>query len=210
MQFMQQQQGLSMSSKMDFKNKIAYQIVTLFGLGRLPGGGTWASLFVLFLVIVFEDSPIILTTAFSGEIAFYTYMMSFLSFGYLSEKSLPFFDSKDPKEFVLDEIAGMSVAIMIVGLFSWFFGGFSFDLPDYINNQELLFVLTFVLFRIFDISKIGPVGWSEDPKNAPLWWKKFDTDPIDSPMRIMTDDLVAGLLSSIIVISILSIYLWIL
>ena len=207
MQFMQQQQGLSMSSKIDFKNKIAYQIVTLFGLGRLPGGGTWASLFVLFLVIIFEDSS---TNAFSGEIALYTYMMSFFSFGYLSEKSLPFFDSKDPKEFVLDEIAGMSVAIMIVGLFSWFFGGVSFDLPNYINNQELLFVLTFVLFRIFDISKIGPVGWSEDPKNAPLWWKKFDTDPIDSPMRIMTDDLVAGLLSSIIVISILSIYLWIL
>ena len=196
-----------MWSKMDFKNKIAYQIATLFGLGRLPGGGTWASLFVLFLVIIFEDSS---TNAISGEIALYTYIMSFFSFGYLYKKSLPFFDSKDPKEFVLDEIAGMSFAIMIVGLFSWFFGGLSFDLPNYINNQELLFVLTFVLFRIFDISKIGPVGWSEDPKNAPLWWKKFDTDPIDSPMRIMSDDLVAGLLSSIIVISILSIYLWIL
>lgn len=200
-------QGCTMWLKMDFKNKIAYQIVTLFGLGRLPGGGTWASLFVLFLVIIFEDSS---TNAISGEIALYTYIMSFFSFGYLYKKSLPFFDSKDPKEFVLDEIAGMSFAIMIVGLFSWFFGGFSFDLPNYINNQELLFVLTFVLFRIFDISKIGPVGWSEDPKNAPLWWKKFDTDPIDSPMRIMSDDLVAGLLSSIIVISILSIYLWIL
>ena len=207
MRFMQQQQELSMSSKMDFKNKIAYQIVTLFGLGRLPGGGTWASLFILFLVIIFEDPS---TNALSGEIALYTYMMSFFSFGYLYEQSLPFFNSKDPKEFVLDEIAGMSFAIMIVGLFSWFFGGFSFDLPNYINNQELLFVLTFVLFRIFDISKIGPVGWSEDLKNAPLWWKKFDTDPIDSPMRIMADDLVAGLLSSIIVISILSIYLWIL
>ena len=193
--------------KMDFKNKIAYQIVTLFGLGRLPGGGTWASLFVLFLVIIFEDSS---TNAISGEIALYTYIMSFFSFGYLYKKSLPFFDSKDPKEFVLDEIAGMSFAIMIVGLFSWFFGGLSFDLPNYINNQELLFVLTFVLFRIFDISKIGPVGWSEDLKNAPLWWKKFDTDPIDSPTRIMADDLVAGSLSSIIVISILSIYLWIL
>lgn len=200
-------QGCTMWLKMDFKNKIAYQIVTLFGLGRLPGGGTWASLFVLFLVIIFEDSS---TNAISGEIALYTYIMSFFSFGYLYKKSLPFFDSKDPKEFVLDEIAGMSFAIMIVGLFSWFFGGLSFDLPNYINNQELLFVLTFVLFRIFDISKIGPVGWSEDPKNAPLWWKKFDTDPIDSPMRIMSDDLVAGLLSSIIVISILSIYLWIL
>ena len=207
MQFMQQQQGLSMSSKIDFKNKIAYEVVTLFGLGRLPGGGTWASLFVLFLVMIFEDSS---TNAISGEIALYTYIISFFSFGYLYEKSLPFFDSKDPKEFVLDEIAGMSFAIMLVGLFSWFFGGFSFDLPNYINNQELLFVLTFVLFRIFDISKIGPVGWSEDPKNAPLWWKKFDTDPIDSPMRIMTDDLVAGSLSFIIVISILSIDLWIL
>jgi len=126
------------------------------------------------------------------------------------EKSLPFFDSKDPKEFVLDEIAGMSLAIMSVGIFSWMFGNFSFDLPSYINNQELLFVLTFVLFRIFDISKIGPVGWSEDPKNAPLWWKKFDTGPIDSPMRIMTDDLVAGLLSSGVAILILSIYLWVL
>ena len=207
MRFMQQQQELSMSSKIDFKNKIAYQIVTLFGLGRLPGGGTWASLFILFVVIIFEDSS---TNVISGEIALYTYIMSFFSFGYLYEKSLPFFDSKDPKEFVLDEIAGMSFAIIIVGLFSSFFGGFSFDFPNYINNQELLFVLTFVLFRIFDISKIGPVGWSEDLKNAPLWWKKFDTDPIDSPMRIMADDLMAGLLSSIIVISILSIYLWIL
>ena len=207
MQFMRLVQGYIMWLKMDFKNKIAYQIVTLFGLGRLPGGGTWASLFVLFLVIIFEDSS---TNAISGEIALYTYIMSFFSFGYLYKKSLPFFDSKDPKEFVLDEIAGMSFAIMIVGLFSWFFGGFSFNLPNYINNQELLFVLTFVLFRIFDISKIGPVGWSEDLKNAPLWWKKFDTDPIDSPMRIMADDLVAGLLSSIIVISTLSIYLWIL
>ena len=207
MQFMRLAQGYIMWLKMDFKNKIAYQIVTLFGLGRLPGGGTWASLFVLFLVIIFEDSS---TNAISGEIALYTYIMSFFSFGYLYKKSLPFFDSKDPKEFVLDEIAGMSFAIMIVGLFSWFFGGFSFNLPNYINNQELLFVLTFVLFRIFDISKIGPVGWSEDLKNAPLWWKKFDTDPIDSPMRIMADDLVAGLLSSIIVISTLSIYLWIL
>lgn len=207
MQFMRLAQGYIMWLKMDFKNRIAYQIVTLFGLGRLPGGGTWASLFVLFLVIIFEDSS---TNAISGEIALYTYIMSFFSFGYLYKKSLPFFDSKDPKEFVLDEIAGMSFAIMIVGLFSWFFGGFSFNLPNYINNQELLFVLTFVLFRIFDISKIGPVGWSEDLKNAPLWWKKFDTDPIDSPMRIMADDLVAGLLSSIIVISTLSIYLWIL
>ena len=69
MQYMQEQQVCIMWLKMDFKNKIVYQIVTLFGLGRLPGGGTWASLFVLFLVIIFEDSSI---NAISGEIALYT------------------------------------------------------------------------------------------------------------------------------------------
>ena len=98
---------------MDYKNKIAYQLVTLFGLGRLPGGGTWASLFVLFLVILTENFEIVLL-----------FSLSLIFFGYLYEKSLPFFDSKDPKEFVLDEIAGMSLAIMSVGIFSWMFGIF--------------------------------------------------------------------------------------
>ena len=102
-----------MSSKMDFKNKIAYQIVTLFGLGRLPGGGTWASLFILFLVIIFEDSS---TNALSGEIALYTYMMSFFSFGYLYEQSSPFFDSKDPKEFVFGLIMGQILGLGVAAL----------------------------------------------------------------------------------------------
>ena len=186
---------------MDFKKNGIYQLATLFGLGRLPGGGTWASLVVLLTAILAKDpfNPL-----------FFFGIFTMLSASAIYESSLPFFTSKDPKEFVLDEVLGMALALMIVWMFSDIFGGFSFNLPDYINNQELLFVITFILFRFFDISKIGPVGWSEDPKNAPLWWKKFDTDPIDSPMRIMTDDLVAGLLSSIIVISILSIYLWIL
>ena len=30
-----------------------YQLATLFGLGRLPGGGTWASLFVLIVAYLF-------------------------------------------------------------------------------------------------------------------------------------------------------------
>ena len=200
MQSMQQQQELNMSSKMDFKNKIAYQIVTLFGLGRLPGGGTWASLFVLFLVWFTKDTEVVL----------YLALFSFGFFGYLYKQTASLFESKDPKEFVLDEIVGMSFAIIIVDLFSKFFGGFSFQLPDYINNQELLFVLTFIMFRIFDISKIGPVGWSEDPRTAPLWWKKSDTEPIDSPMRIMADDLIAAYLGSSVVVLILSIYIWIL
>ena len=103
----------------------------------------------------------------------------------------------------------MVLALMIVWMFSDIFGGFSFNLPDYINNQELLFVITFILFRFFDISKIGPVGWIEDPTTAPLWWQKSDTTD-DTYMRVIGDDLMAAFLSSGIVIIMLSIYLWVL
>ena len=40
---------------MDFKKNLAYQIGTLFGLGLLPGGGTWASLVFLLPAIFIED-----------------------------------------------------------------------------------------------------------------------------------------------------------
>jgi len=124
---------------------------------------------------------------------------------------LPLFSSKDPKEFVLDEVLGMACALIVVHVFSDIFGDFAFNLPDYINNTELLFFITFILFRIFDISKIGPVGWMEDPSSAPSWWKKSDTTADDDPyMRVIGDDLVAAFLSSGIVILMLSIHLWVL
>ena len=185
---------------MDFKKNGMYQLATLFGLGRLPGGGTWASLVVLLTAILAKDP--------SNPLFFFG-IFTMLSASAIYESSLPFFTSKDPKEFVLDEVLGMALALMIVWMFSDIFGGFSFNLPDYINNQELLFVITFILFRFFDISKIGPVGWIEDPTTAPLWWQKSDTTD-DTYMRVIGDDLMAAFLSSGIVIIMLSIYLWVL
>ena len=51
MQYMQEQQACIMWSKMGFKDKLIYNYVTLCGLGTLPGGGTWASLLELCLVL---------------------------------------------------------------------------------------------------------------------------------------------------------------
>lgn len=179
-----------------------YQLATLFGLGRLPGGGTWASLFVLLLTILSKDP--------SNTLIFFSFIT--LLFGSaIYKKSLPLFNSKDPKEFVLDEVLGMALALMIVNIFSYIFGGFTFNLPDYINNQELLFFMTFVVFRIFDISKVGPVGWIDDPNTAPAWWSNIDSNTKDSPyMNVIGDDIMAALLTSIVVISILSTCLWVL
>ena len=181
---------------MDFN----YQLATLFGLGRLPGGGTWASLVGL-LAAIFAKYP-------SNILLFFGFVMMFFA-STIYKRSLSLFKSEDPKEFVLDEVIGMALALIVVDFFSNIFGGFDFNLPDYINNKELLFVMTFILFRIFDISKIGPVGWVEDPTTAPSWWQKSDTTD-DPYMRIIGDDIIAAFLSSGIVIIILSIYLWVL
>ena len=100
---------------------------------------------------------------------------------------------------------------MIVGIFSDIFGQFKFVLPEYLSNRDLMFIITFVIFRMFDISKIGPVGWIEDPKKAPSWWQKMESDSSDdASLRIWADDFVAGVLSAVVVICVLSIYLWVL
>jgi phosphatidylglycerophosphatase A len=157
-----------------------YQLATLFGLGRLPGGGTWASLFVLIVTILSKDP--------SNTLLFFI-SITLLFTPAIYKKSLPLFSSKDPKEFVLDEVIGMALAI---------------------NNQELLFFTTFIVFRIFDISKIGPVGWIDDPNTAPVWWSNIDSSAKDSAyMNVIGDDIMAALLTGIVVISILSTCLWV-
>tara|TARA_B110000008_G_scaffold25643_1_gene23098 strand:- start:1170 stop:1712 length:543 start_codon:yes stop_codon:yes gene_type:complete len=178
-----------------------YQLATLFGLGRLPGGGTWASLFVLLLAILSNDP--------SNILIFFT--ITTLIFGpSIYKKSLPLFNSKDPKEFVLDEVIGMALALMIVHLFSDIFGSFAFNLSSNESNQEVLFFMTFTLFRIFDISKIGPVGWTENPSIAPSWWKAWNSAEDNEYMKVIGDDIVAAFLSAVIIIVMLSIYLWVL
>lgn len=81
--------------------------------------------------------------------------------GYLDEKGLG--ESDDPSEVVIDEWAGVLIPLTVV----------STDSP-----WEILFA--FLLFRLFDISKVWPVCWFERFPRA---------------HGIMLDDLVAGLLA---------------
>ena len=192
-----------MWSKMSFKDKLIYNYVTLCGLGKLPGGGTWASLLVLCLVLW---SPLG-TDPYPSGLLFWIAIITMSSIGLIG-KSLSYFKSKDPKEIVIDEVSGMAFSLMIVGIFSDIFGQFKFVLPEYLSNRDLMFIITFVIFRMFDISKIGPVGWIEDPKKAPSWWQKMESDSSDdASLRIWADDFVAGVLSAVVVICALSIYL---
>jgi phosphatidylglycerophosphatase A len=75
------------------------------------------------------------------------------------------FNAKDPSRFVLDEVAGMALAVL------W--------LPKTI----FIYAIGFILFRILDIWKPGPIRWIQDSK---------------TPTSIMWDDLLAGAAVNII------------
>ena len=90
----------------------------------------------------------------------FTIPLIFMS-AWLCERAAEIFKNEDPKEVVIDEWAGMS--IVLLGASTWFEG-----------------ILAFVLFRIFDIAKPGPVGYFD--RN----WK--------SGWGVTMDDVIAGIM----------------
>lgn len=71
---------------------------------------------------------------------------------------------KDAPEVIIDEVAGQWIALIILPLDLWWFAA------------------AFVLFRFFDITKIGPVGMAEQ---------------LSGGVGVMADDIVAGLLAAL-------------
>ena len=102
------------------------------------------------------------------DVKFYLiFLLIFIIVSYLlCEAHLKFYNKKDPKEVVVDEISGQFIAIL---------GCVQSEKSTYIF---LSLLLSFVLFRIFDITKIGPI-------------KRFENLP--NGIGIMADDIVAGL-----------------
>ena len=72
---------------------------------------------------------------------------------------------KDASEVIIDEVAGQWIPLVIIPL------------------EVEWYVAAFLLFRFFDISKIGPVGHAE----------KFT-----GGIGVMADDLVAGILTALV------------
>ena len=123
-----------------------------------------------------------------AKTTFFTFLF-FYSF-YAVKDAESEFNNKDPRQIVIDEVLGQAMPLILVLHLSQ-------------NNQlslpiEVYYVLSFIFFRFFDISKIGPVGWVENnPKE-----KAYN--------RVIGDDIMAALLTIIVLIIFLSVNLWIL
>ena len=141
-------------------DKFNLLIFTFFNTGKLPGSGTFASLITIFIYffVIF----------FFSNIFFISILLIITVYSFFFLKSiLKKFDDKDPKEIVIDEFIGQSIPLLICG------------------KDIILILISFVVFRIFDIFKIFP---------ANIFDKK-----INGSIGIIGDDIIAGLYTLLII-----------
>ena len=140
-------------------NKIAEITSTVFYIGRLPlAPGTWCS-FIAFL------SWFYLRFYIEGVFILYASLILFFVGVAVSTIHSEVIKEDDPSEIVIDEWVGQWIALWLIP--HSFYWGFA----------------AFVLFRFFDISKLGPVQGMDD---------------IKSGTGIMMDDVIAGILALLV------------
>ncbi|MFO8052936.1 MAG: phosphatidylglycerophosphatase A [Candidatus Omnitrophota bacterium] len=124
---------------MNLKNKIIIGLASLLGIGFIPGcPGTAASLFGLLFVWLIKSQ---------AAFVFFTVIVCIIAF-YLSGKAEKIVGQKDPKQIVVDELAGISTTFL------------------FIPKTFIFILLGFFLFRLFDIIKVFPANRLEKKKGS--------------------------------------------
>ncbi len=156
----------------------ALVIATFFGVGYLrPAPGTWGSLAAL---------PAAYLLHLLGGFALLAIgtLVAFLAGWWVTAAATKGEKDHDPSEIVIDEVAGQWLALWAL---SW---------PASAHGLAILalwpgWVTAFVLFRLFDIWKPGPVGWADRRGDA---------------LGVMLDDIIAGVMAAIGVAVLAGIY----
>ena len=151
-------------------------ILSMFSIGRSKyAPGTVASFITSLIFIIFYN--------FQTNIIFLILSVSliFIFSVYSIDKYKNNFNEIDAKEIVIDEFVGQSVPILTI---------YSFVPKNSIATFVVLVIISFILFRLFDITKPYPIN-------------KIDKN-MKNGFGVMFDDIVAGIYSSIVLIIIVS------
>ena len=154
--------------------KINVLISTFFGNGyisRIPGTFTSLStliiLYILFEILQFKNLNYILIL----------YSITFFYSFYAVMDTETEFENKDPRQIVIDEVLGQAMPLILIVYLSS---------KNLINIPvEIYYLLSFILFRFFDIVKPVPVSYFDKQH------KNF--------FGIIMDDIMAGLYTMLII-----------
>ncbi len=149
-----------------------FLIATVFGIGKIPFmPGTFGALiaaleFTIYLKLV-------------GLTLIFPYLIHICIFLLLGVVAAHYYckntDNEDPSEVVIDEYVGQYIAQIICFIFCSFY-------IEKLATSYLLIIISFLFFRLFDIGKIGIVGYCD--KN------------IKGAVGIILDDVVAAIIAS--------------
>lgn len=146
-------------------------IATFFYAGTLrPAPGTWgsaAALPALYLLHVLGGFTLVVAA---------TLVVFFVGWWATAQETRGR-DDHDPSEIVIDEVAGMWIALWPVSLGAQMAGA-----P--VTALWPGWIVAFFAFRLFDIWKPGPVGWADRRSDA---------------LGVMLDDVAAGILAALVV-----------
>ena len=153
-------------------------ITTFFGIGMLrPAPGTWGSAAAVLLGIVIAQAGagwfLPIATVLAAALGFWAVPQAIAGSA-----------DKDPSEIVIDEVAGQWLAMCFTVIPLWRHGVSILDAWP-------AFVVPFLLFRLFDIWKPGPVGWAD---------RRHDG------VGVMLDDVLAGALAAVGVMVLAGLY----
>jgi phosphatidylglycerophosphatase A len=141
-------------------DRLAFVVGTWFGCGESKKApGTVGSLGAVPLHLLLVRLPLVTHVAIIAAVT--------LLGTWAAQRIADTLGQKDPQRVVIDEVAGVLIAMAAVR-----------------SAPPLAAVGAFVLFRFFDITKLGPVGVAERARPAGV--------------GIMADDLVAGVLAGIL------------
>lgn len=144
-------------------------IGTVLGVGYIrPASGTWGSLVALpwaWLLHVIGGFPLLLLGILAALAS------GWWATARMTQNSV----EEDPSEIVIDELAGQWIALVPLSYSAWAMG---------LDILRLWpgWIAAFLLFRLFDIWKPGPVGWA---------------DRRGGPLGVMLDDVIAGVFAAI-------------
>ncbi|MCR5506323.1 MAG: phosphatidylglycerophosphatase A [bacterium] len=147
------------------KKFFAYMISSLFGVGFIPfASGTFGS-FASFVFII----PLAYFYGIYGVLSLFG--LSFF-LGFISSRVVLRYTEHDPSLIVIDETAGQTITfIFIAGMLSHSF------------SYWYLYLLGFILFRLFDITKPSIIGWVDQK--------------VENAFGVMLDDVLAGIFASV-------------
>lgn len=152
--------------------RLAVMVGTVMGVGYIrPAPGTWGSLVTLpltWLIHLIGGFPLLVIAVIA------TFVKGLWATGVMTDGA----EDHDPSEIVIDEVAGQMIALLPLSYAAWSKG---LDITVLWPG----WIAAFALFRLFDITKPGPIGWADRRKG---------------PMGVMLDDVIAGVFAAIGVI----------